>query len=41
MNCHVCGGKLEQRVTDMPFKVSDQTIVILKEASRAAQRELW
>ena len=26
MTCVVCGGKLEPRVTDMPFKVSEQTI---------------
>jgi YgiT-type zinc finger domain-containing protein len=31
MNCHVCGSELKAAVTDMPFKVSHQTIVVLKE----------
>ena len=31
MKCHVCGGTLEAQVTDMPFKLSDRTIVILKD----------
>lgn len=31
MKCHVCGGGLEAVVTDMPFKTSQQSIVILKE----------
>jgi YgiT-type zinc finger domain-containing protein len=26
----VCGGRLEKRVTDLPFKVSDTAIVIVK-----------
>jgi YgiT-type zinc finger domain-containing protein len=30
MKCRVCGGALEPRVTDLPFKVSDSSIVILK-----------
>lgn len=30
MNCRVCGGRLEKRVTDLPFKVSDTAIVIVK-----------
>ena len=30
MRCRVCGGRLEPRVTDLPFKVADTTIVILK-----------
>jgi len=30
MKCRVCGGSLEARVTDLPFKVSDSSIVILK-----------
>jgi YgiT-type zinc finger domain-containing protein len=31
MKCHVCGSKLERLVTDLPFKVSETSIVILKD----------
>ena len=31
MKCHVCGGELRSIITDMPFKLSDKTIAILKE----------
>ncbi len=31
MNCHVCGARLSPIVTDLPFKVGDRSIVILKE----------
>ena len=30
MRCRVCGGLLESRVTDLPFKLADTTIVIMK-----------
>jgi YgiT-type zinc finger domain-containing protein len=30
MKCHLCGSKLERLITDLPFKISDATIVILK-----------
>ena len=30
MRCRACGGFLEARVTDLPFKLADPTIVILK-----------
>ena len=30
MKCRVCGAALEPRVTDLPFKVGDSSIVILK-----------
>ena len=30
MKCQVCGGTLHATSTDLPFKVSEQTIVILK-----------
>lgn len=30
MRCRVCGGSLEPHVTDLPFKVGDSSIVILK-----------
>lgn len=30
MKCRVCGGVLRAAITDLPFKVSDRTIVILK-----------
>lgn len=31
MKCHTCGGELSGVVTDLPFKVSQATIVILKD----------
>ena len=31
MKCHVCGGEMRALVTDLPFKLSQRTIVILKE----------
>ncbi len=31
MRCHVCGSKLEPLITDLPFKISERTIVILKD----------
>jgi len=30
MKCHVCGSDLQPTVTDMPFKIGTNTIVILK-----------
>ncbi len=30
MKCTVCGAELKTTTTDLPFKVSDSTIVILK-----------
>lgn len=30
MKCHVCGSTLKPVLTDLPFKVSDKTIVVLK-----------
>ena len=30
MSCRICGGSMEPRVTDLPFKTSDFSIVILK-----------
>lgn len=30
MRCRVCGGMTEPRVTDLPFKVHDSSIAILK-----------
>jgi len=30
MNCHKCGGTLEDTITDLPFKVSCASIVIIK-----------
>jgi YgiT-type zinc finger domain-containing protein len=30
MRCRVCGGNLESRITDLPFKVGDFSIVILR-----------
>lgn len=31
MKCHACGGQMHAIITDLPFKVSQKTIVILKE----------
>jgi YgiT-type zinc finger domain-containing protein len=30
MRCRICGGLLEARVTDLPFKIGDYSIVILR-----------
>lgn len=30
MNCAVCGAQLRMATTDLPFKVNDTTIVILR-----------
>jgi YgiT-type zinc finger domain-containing protein len=30
MKCRVCGGLLERRVTDLPFKIGDSSIVVVK-----------
>ena len=30
MRCHVCGAIMEAIVTTLPFKVRDQTIIIIK-----------
>ncbi len=31
MNCRICGANLKPIKTDLPFKVSERTIVIVKE----------
>ena len=31
MKCHVCGSMMEPEVTNLPFKVNETTIVILKD----------
>ena len=31
MNCHVCGADMIPLITDLPFKVGDRSIVIIKE----------
>jgi YgiT-type zinc finger domain-containing protein len=30
MRCRVCAGQLESRITDLPFKIGDSSIVILR-----------
>jgi YgiT-type zinc finger domain-containing protein len=30
MKCRICGGRLEPTTTDLPFKLTERTIVILK-----------
>lgn len=31
MKCHVCGSKMRSMITNLPFKMSETTIVILKD----------
>ena len=31
MKCHVCGSKMQPIITDLPFKINDVTIVIMKD----------
>jgi YgiT-type zinc finger domain-containing protein len=31
MNCHICGAQLQEVITDLPFKVDDSSIVIIKD----------
>ena len=28
MRCRICGGKLESRVTDLPFKIGDSILIL-------------
>ena len=30
MKCRVCSGTMEERVTDLPFKIGDASIVIVR-----------
>ncbi|OGP96866.1 MAG: YgiT-type zinc finger domain-containing protein [Deltaproteobacteria bacterium RBG_16_55_12] len=30
MTCRTCGGLMEDRITDLPFKVAESSIVIVK-----------
>lgn len=30
MKCRVCGGAMDERMTDLPFKIGDTTIVIVR-----------
>lgn len=30
MKCRVCGGAMDERVTDLPFKIGDTLIVIVR-----------
>ncbi len=30
MTCRVCGADMEERVTDLPFKLGDRSIVIIR-----------
>lgn len=30
MKCHTCGSEMDPIVTDLPFKVSETTIVVIK-----------
>lgn len=30
MNCRVCGSPMSEMITDLPFKVSEVSIVVLK-----------
>lgn len=31
MRCHVCGSKMKSVITNLPFKVNDAAIIILKD----------
>lgn len=31
MTCNKCGGKLERIITDLPFKIENDSIIIIKE----------
>ena len=30
MKCRICGGAMEERVTELPFKIGDTSIVIVR-----------
>jgi len=30
MNCHSCGESLEELITDLPFKIGSDSIIIIK-----------
>jgi YgiT-type zinc finger domain-containing protein len=30
MKCRVCGGTMDERITDLPFKIGDTSIVIVR-----------
>ena len=30
MRCRICGGRLEPRTSDLPFQLSDTTIVVIR-----------
>jgi YgiT-type zinc finger domain-containing protein len=30
VKCRICGGVMEERVTDLPFKIGDTSIVIVR-----------
>lgn len=31
MKCHVCGSTMQAVITDLPFKLGEKTIVVLKD----------
>ena len=31
MKCHVCGSNMKSMITNLPFKINETTIVILKD----------
>lgn len=31
MKCHICGSEMKPMITDLPFKVSHRTIIVLKD----------
>ena len=37
MTCHICGGTLESVITNLPFKVSDDRIVIVSMLPRNSE----
>ncbi len=31
MTCHLCGGEVEETITDLPFKIAPNSIIIIKD----------
>ena len=31
MTCHLCGGHMNKAITDLPFKISETSIIIIKD----------
>jgi YgiT-type zinc finger domain-containing protein len=40
MKCRTCGGTLDQRITDLPFKIDDTRIVVVRRVPVDSSAEL-